>query len=230
MKIKSIIIASLLTLGATANAAEPAPLEEKRGAIAGMVVGAAAGGPIGAGVGAMLGGGVIGKMFATHRENRELRQDLASVDSQQLDDKAELERTIALLNQDLDKLLQNQRAGLSHQEAPIQFRTGSAVVEAHYHSQLDRIANLLSRNPDANVVLSGFADRRGPEEKNQSLSEDRASNVKSYLEDRGVTASQIVTVAYGESRPISEGESIEDNFFDRRVVMSLNLDTQLATR
>ncbi len=35
----------------------------------------------------------------------------------------------------------------------------------------------------------------------------------------GVSVRQIAAQAYGESRPVSEEESAENNFFDRRVVM-----------
>jgi hypothetical protein len=48
----------------------------------------------------------------------------------------------------------------------------------------------------------------------------------------GVNSTQIIGSAFGETRPLSSDESLESNFFDRRVVVELKLDIdrELATR
>ena len=51
--------------------------------------------------------------------------------------------------------------------------------------------------PDARLILSGYADRRGPDGYNQSLSERRVQLAKNFLTEQGVPANSIETKAYG---------------------------------
>ncbi len=235
MKMKQIVIAMALAGTAPLAAAEETPKEERRGAFGGMVVGAAVGGPLGAGVGAIVGGALIGKTVATYRQNEALNIDVAKLRADlhsQSAEKAEYESLIADLNSDLDRLIALQSDSWRQQQLPIQFRTASSHIESHYEAELDKIARVLTRNKDASVTLSGFADRRGESEFNQQLSEQRVTRVKHYLLARGVQPHQMIIMAFGESRPLDRDESLETNFFDRRVVLelSLDVDAELATR
>lgn len=114
-------------------------------------------------------------------------------------------------------------------ESSIQFRTGSAEIEPLYQSQLDLIAENLVKNQALSISLSGYADRRGEDLFNQSLSEQRVETVKAYLVGKGAEAAQIETVAYGEANPVSDEQSYEHDFFDRRVQISLTGETQVLT-
>jgi sortase system peptidoglycan-associated protein len=232
MKLKNIVIGIALAGVAGGSSAQEIPLEEKRGAIAGMVAGAAVGGPFGAGVGAMLGGGVIGKVIGMNRQKNERIDELQTAFARNRDQKREMEQEVSNLNRDLDRMIELQTNSWRHQEIPIQFRTGESRVEPHYLAQLEKIAKVLSRNQDATITLSGFADRRGSETANQALSKQRVDKVRALLVRRGVKPNQILSKAYGESKPLNGAESLESNFFDRRVVMALSLDVdaQLATR
>ena len=51
--------------------------------------------------------------------------------------------------------------------------------------------------PDAHLILSGHADKRGPGEYNQALSERRVQLAKNYLTEQGVPAANIETKGYG---------------------------------
>jgi OmpA-OmpF porin, OOP family len=52
------------------------------------------------------------------------------------------------------------------------------------------------------ITLTGHADRSGPVNYNQRLSERRAESVKARLIREGVPAGDIVTMAFGETRPL----------------------------
>jgi hypothetical protein len=47
-----------------------------------------------------------------------------------------------------------------------------------------------------------------------------------------VDSRQVIGTAFGETQPLNPAESLENNFFDRRVVVELKLDIDrnLATR
>jgi sortase system peptidoglycan-associated protein len=233
MFMKQLMAVSLLTVVASSAIAADLSTkrEEHRGALGGAVLGAAIAGPVGAGAGAVLGGGVFGKLWGKMRESKEYRAELVS-ENQSLKLKAQTRNQyIAELNQDIDTLLAKSTEWQSRQ-LPIQFKTASSEIEGHYEAQLKSVAALLSRNPDTNVVLSGFADRRGDSDYNQQLSEQRVTELKAYLLSHGVARNQVITQAFGESQPVASEGSAENDFFDRRVVMAFEVDMRspLATR
>ena len=57
------------------------------------------------------------------------------------------------------------------------------------------------------VVVEGHCDERGSEEYNLALGERRASAVKQYLIDSGVSSSLIDTVSFGEASPAVRGHT-----------------------
>lgn len=238
MKVKRLVSAvafsGLVIAGTVPNASAESPNEKEisRGAGAGLVIGAAAGGPAGAFAGAVLGGEVFGRLFLQRRENRELRVEVTELQQALNESHSEQEQMISALNQDLDTMLALQATTPRSHSLPIQFRTASSDIEAQYEQALQQIANVLHRNKDATVTLAGFSDRRGDDSFNQELSERRVKSVKKFLLKQGVGHNQVIGLAYGESRPLANEETLETNFFDRRVVltMDLNIDPQLATR
>ncbi len=192
--------------------------EEKRGALIGGLVGAGLGGPFGAGVGVIVGGGWLGKLIGLHRVNDELNTEIKGLAQAHANDETRYNRQVARLTRALAKA-EAQQAVV--EAVPIQFRTASAALETHYRKELAELASTLAKRGDARVLLSGFADRRGDAAYNLKLSEDRVAEVRRFLLSRGVSTAQIETRAFGESMPVSDAESPEDYFFDRRVVMEL---------
>jgi len=238
MKVKRLVSAVTVASLAFAGSAQSASADTKngkeitRGASTGLVIGAVAGGPVGAFTGAVLGGEVFGRLFQQRRENREMVVEIAALQQALSKQETEHEQLISALNQDLDTMLALQATTPRSHSLPIQFRTASSDIETQYEPELKQIANVLRRNQDATVRLAGFADRRGDDSFNQELSERRVRSVKKFLLKEGVGQNQIISLAYGETRPLTSVETLESNFFDRRVVLEidLKLDPQLATR
>lgn len=82
---------------------------------------------------------------------------------------------------------------------PIQFASGSAIVQDESASILDEAADLLIANPDVALEIGGHTDSLGGEEANQTLSEARAQAVLDGLLARGV-ANELSAVGFGERR------------------------------
>ena len=61
----------------------------------------------------------------------------------------------------------------------------------------------LAYKSDAHLVLSGHADRRGPETYNKLLSQRRAELAKQFLVEQGVPAENIETQAFGKDNNLS---------------------------
>jgi outer membrane protein OmpA-like peptidoglycan-associated protein len=61
----------------------------------------------------------------------------------------------------------------------------------------------LNYKPDAHLLLTGHADKRGPKVYNQKLSERRVESVKHYLVEHGVPADHLETKAVGEEENLT---------------------------
>jgi outer membrane protein OmpA-like peptidoglycan-associated protein len=86
---------------------------------------------------------------------------------------------------------------------------------------LDEAIEILNRNPDRQVVIEGHTDWTGPEEYNQSLSENRAEAVKKYMAENGVDESRLSTVGYGESQPVAPNDTRDGRARNRRVELKV---------
>ena len=99
---------------------------------------------------------------------------------------------------------------------PIRFGFNESSLTAEARSELERVADCLKRQK-AKVTLEGHADERGTEEYNMQLSNRRAEAVKRYLVTLGVSARNLETIGYGETRPAVNGSNEEAWAANRRV-------------
>ena len=67
---------------------------------------------------------------------------------------------------------------------------------------------LLKRYPDREVLIQGHCDERGTEAYNLILGERRASAVKNYLVNLGVTSSRLRVLSLGKSQPFCPERTI----------------------
>jgi len=67
---------------------------------------------------------------------------------------------------------------------------------------LDDIADFLNEHLDINIVIEGHCDERGTNEYNLALGDRRAKAAKDYLVSKGVSPSRILTITYGEEKPL----------------------------
>jgi len=70
--------------------------------------------------------------------------------------------------------------------------------------ELDKLAETLMEYPDLKIKIESYADSRGTESYNQSLSEARAESTKQYLVDKGIDASRLSTEGLGETNPVND--------------------------
>ncbi len=94
-----------------------------------------------------------------------------------------------------------------------------STVNSTYGALLDAHAKFLNENTNVNVVIEGHADERGTPEYNIALGERRAKAVQSYLENMGVSASQLTVVSYGEEKPMVKDRTEAAFAQNRRAVL-----------
>jgi peptidoglycan-associated lipoprotein len=89
--------------------------------------------------------------------------------------------------------------------AMINFDYDQAAIRQNDQGTLDRKASILGANPNVKIQISGHADERGSDEYNLALGNRRAAAAKRYLENKGIDASRMDVVSYGEERPLNQG-------------------------
>ena len=99
----------------------------------------------------------------------------------------------------------------------INFATGKATILADSFPVLDDVAQAMKDYPKIKVEIGGHTDNVGDDAKNQTLSKERADSVFEYLLAHGIPATRMITIGYGETRPIDTNRTEEGRLNNRRV-------------
>lgn len=89
----------------------------------------------------------------------------------------------------------------------IYFDFDSAMVRSSDYENLNQIATWAKENPGKKILVAGHCDDRGTLEYNRALGQRRASAAREYLIKKGVPASNVGTVSYGEEQPAESGQT-----------------------
>jgi peptidoglycan-associated lipoprotein len=107
-------------------------------------------------------------------------------------------------------------------EKSILFKFDSAKMDSKYASELESIADMLQKNPDALIVLEGRTDSRGDGSYNVKLGERRVDSVKRLLAvDMGIPIYRIHEISFGAAKPIAENNSKEGREKNRAVMLTV---------
>jgi len=85
---------------------------------------------------------------------------------------------------------------------------------------LDQAVETLKRYPEMQVEVAGHTDSQGSESYNQQLSEGRATAVRDYFVEKGVT-NPLTVHGYGESEPVTSNDTDEGRERNRRVELRI---------
>ncbi len=90
---------------------------------------------------------------------------------------------------------------------PIHFDFDKSAIRKDAGPVLDSNAALMKKYPELKIVIEGHCDERGTIEYNLALGDRRAMAAQRELASRGIAASRISTISYGEERPVDPGHS-----------------------
>ncbi|MBU0968968.1 MAG: OmpA family protein [Proteobacteria bacterium] len=99
----------------------------------------------------------------------------------------------------------------------ILFDFNSAVIRPESKPVLDEVLGMLRSEPGWQLTIEGHTDAVGSEDRNQTLSQQRAEAVKAYLVDGGVDAARLATTGFGESKPVADNATELGRAQNRRV-------------
>lgn len=87
--------------------------------------------------------------------------------------------------------------------------------------ELDKVVELLRKNPTMRIELGGHTDNSGNDASNQKLSEQRAKAVYDYLVRQGIATNRLSYKGYGSSMPVADNATVEGRRQNRRTVFTI---------
>jgi len=106
-------------------------------------------------------------------------------------------------------------------ESGILFQTGKATLQPAAKANVEKLAVILNKYEDTNVLIEGHTDSDGSDDFNQRLSEGRANTVSTYVKSQGVKGSRVTMVGYGETQPLASNDTPEGKQANRRVEIAV---------
>jgi len=104
----------------------------------------------------------------------------------------------------------------------IQFDPDSAVLRPEEKPKLDKIAEILLRYPDRDILVGGHTALAGTAAGRMQLSVERAASVAEYLLGKNVRkADRVVIRGYGAEQPIADNRTAEGMERNRRVEITI---------
>ncbi|MEO6683108.1 MAG: OmpA family protein [Ginsengibacter sp.] len=101
----------------------------------------------------------------------------------------------------------------------ILFGVGQSTILPLYESQLQFFADVLKRNSDMRVLITGHTDSTGSVEVNKKLSRDRAQAVADNLAEKGLSVNQMVLESHSYEEPAVSGSGKSARSQNRRVTL-----------
>lgn len=181
-------------------------------AVKGGVIGGVAGGVVGGVVGDQLGnttlgviigaavGGTAGVLIGNHMDKQaeEMENEIEGVTVERVGEGIALKFDSGIL-----------------------FGFDSSTLQPEAKKNIYKLAEILKKYPDSNILIAGHTDSDGSEQYNQTLSERRAKAVSDYTMMQGVSSSRLSIVGLGENEPIATNNTDSGKQLNRRVEIAI---------
>ncbi|HVS60649.1 MAG TPA: OmpA family protein [Gemmatimonadaceae bacterium] len=113
----------------------------------------------------------------------------------------EADRAAAAAQADADRAAKSRAQVQSTLTTPVRFEFDRSQLTDEGLQLLDAKVEALQANPSIRVRIEGNADDSGSDEYNMALSQKRAGIAHRYLTERGIDASRLQIVSFGEEHP-----------------------------
>ena len=109
----------------------------------------------------------------------------------------------------------------------ILFGFDQSVLTPDARINLDKLVGILQKYPETNIEVQGHTDSKGTTRYNEALSERRASTVSYYLSGKGITASRLTIIGFGETLPKYSNSTEEGQTQNRRVEFLISANEKM---
>jgi outer membrane protein OmpA-like peptidoglycan-associated protein len=103
----------------------------------------------------------------------------------------------------------------------ILFTVNSSDLQPAAQQNIGKLAAILNKYPDTNILVEGHTDSTGSAELNQSLSERRAASVANYAKSMNVKGDRFTTVGFGKTQPVASNSTPDGRQANRRVEIAI---------
>ena len=103
----------------------------------------------------------------------------------------------------------------------ILFDVNRADLKDFSRAELAKLATILNKYDDTNILLAGHTDSTGSDEYNLRLSRWRAQSVSDYLSIQNVNPERFTVDGYGKSDPIASNDTAVGRSQNRRVEVAI---------
>lgn len=211
MKILSriLIVAALLALLGCAGMSN-----QDKGVLIGAGSGAAIGGAIGSqsgntAMGAIIGaaiGGIAGGFIGDYMDDQaaEIQRDLEGATVERIGEGIKITFDSGIL-----------------------FDVGESSLESGAVTNLTKLAAILNKYDDTEILIEGHTDATGSADYNMTLSRNRASAVAVQLEGAQVVPTRFTIMGYGEGQPVADNTTSAGRASNRRVELAIMANDKL---
>lgn len=212
----SVIISMLLAVGLLAsgcknmsNTTKGAVIGTGGGAAVGAVIGKTLGNTAAGAIGGAVVGGTAGAIIGGNMDKKakELEEEMEDVTVQRV------EEGIAVSF-----------------DSGILFDFDSATLRREGYDNLRKLAEIMKKDDNTELLIVGHTDSRGDEDYNVSLSERRAQSASTFMVSQGLTSSRIQIAGRGEYEPLSENETDAGRQKNRRIEVAIYASPEYVDR
>ena len=107
--------------------------------------------------------------------------------------------------------------GLVVNMSDVLFDSGQYTLRPLAREKLAKISGIVLAYPSLMLAVEGNTDSVGTEQFNQTLSENRANSVRTYLTKQGVPETSTTAAGFGKTRPIASNDTSDGRQQNRRV-------------
>lgn len=97
------------------------------------------------------------------------------------------------------------------------FDTDKSTLKPMSYIELDKLVEIMTKNPKMKIEIGGHTDNVGAKAYNQKLSQSRAEAVVNYLISKNITQDRLTFKGYGMDEPIATNDTAEGRAQNRRV-------------
>ncbi|MHB8503329.1 MAG: OmpA family protein [Candidatus Acidiferrales bacterium] len=122
--------------------------------------------------------------------------------------------------------------GLVVNMSDVLFDSGQYTLRPLAREKLAKISGIVLAYPSLRLAVEGNTDSVGTDQFNQTLSENRAESVRTYLTGQGVPESSTTAEGFGKTRPIASNDTADGRQQNRRVELVVSgevIGTKIAS-
>jgi outer membrane protein OmpA-like peptidoglycan-associated protein len=163
----------------------------------------------------------IAQQQAAQAEAERARQAAQLSDQQRQQAEAEKTALRERLRNQLNLILETRETqrGLIVNINDVLFDFNKYTLKPGAREKLSKVSGILLAYPGLKIQLEGHTDSIGTDEYNQTLSEQRAEAVRTYLVSQGVTSNTVTAIGLGKAGAVASNETAAGRQQNRRVDM-----------